>query len=78
MRSGAQPGHHAGQKAAGLGTALAHDARGEVFSGVWDCFPGLRTGSDGGKARPRYGPAHSRAIMPGKEKSPGIARGSFL
>ena len=72
MRSGTKPGHHAGHKAAGLGTALAHDARG-AFSGVWGCFPGLHTGSDGGKVRPRYGPEHSRAIIPGK-KQPGLGQ----
>lgn len=56
-----------------------HTALGEAFSGVWDCFPGLHTGSDGGKVRPRCGPTtHSRAIMPGKEKSPGITGRSFL
>lgn len=64
MQSGTQPG---------LGQHW-RTAQGEAFSGIWGCFPGLRTGSDGGKVRPRCGPAHSRAIMPGKEKSPGIGQ----
>ena len=63
MRSGTQPG---------LGQHW-HTALGEAFSGVWDCFPGLRTGSDGGKVRPRCSPAYSRAIMLGK-KQPGLGQ----
>ena len=83
MRSGTKPGHHAGQKAAGLGTALAHDARG-AFSGVWGCFPGLHTGSGRGQGKT---PVRS-GTQPGHhtgQKAAGLgaalahgARGGFL
>lgn len=36
------------KKQLGLGQHW-HTAQGEAFSGVWDCFPGLRTGSDGAR-----------------------------
>ncbi len=77
MQSGTQPGHHAGQKAAGLGAALAHGARGGflrrlgLLSGTVHRF-----GRGQGKTPMRSGA--QRAIMPGKEKSPGMAGESFL
>lgn len=60
MQSGTQPG---------LGQHW-RTAQGEAFSGIWGCFPGLRTGSDGGKVRTPMRSGTQRAIMPGKEKSP--------
>lgn len=75
MRSGTQPGYHARQKAAGLGAALAHGTRG----GFLRCL-GLFSVTAYKPERIRKAPMRSgaqRAIMPGKEKSPGIARGAF-
>ena len=48
MQSGAQRVIMPGKKQPGLGRHW-HTAQGEAFSGFWDCFPGLRTGSDGAR-----------------------------
>ena len=68
MQSGAQPGYHAMQKAAGLGAALAHGTRG----GFLRCL-GLISMTAYKPERTRKAPMQSgaqRAIIPGKEKPP--------
>ena len=67
MQSGTQPG---------LGQHW-RTAQGEAFSGIWGCFPGLRTGSDGGKVRPRCGPAHSGPSCQAKKNPPALPGDRF-
>lgn len=76
MQSGTQPGHHAGQKAAGLGAALAHGARGGFLRRL-----GLISMTAYKPERTRKAPMQS-CTQPGhhtgQRKTPGIARGLFL